>query len=74
MLTLLISYAIIVGILYDYFDNQIKKELTAEAAYIACGMEVVGEEYLEGFRQIENLIKTVLHGYRKMEKYYTILM
>ena len=50
MVTLLISYAIIVGILYDYFDKQIKKELMTEAAYIACGMEVVGEEYLEGFR------------------------
>ena len=50
MITLLIAYAIIVGILYDYFSAQIEREMKAEAAYIACGMEVVGEEYLEGFR------------------------
>ncbi|MBQ9983651.1 MAG: histidine kinase [Lachnospiraceae bacterium] len=50
MITLLIAYGIIVGILYDYFGDQIEREMKAEAAYIACGMEVVGEEYLEGFR------------------------
>jgi len=50
MITLLIAYAIIVGILYDYFGDQIEREMKAEAAYIACGMEVVGAEYLEGFR------------------------
>lgn len=50
MITLLIAYAIIVGILYDYFSDQIEREMKAETAYIACGMEVVGAEYLEGFR------------------------
>lgn len=50
LVILLISYVIIVGILYDYFGEQIERELKTEAAYIACGMEVVGEEYLEGFR------------------------
>lgn len=49
MITLLIAYAIIVGILYDYFSDQIEREMKAEAAYIACGMEVVGKEYLDGF-------------------------
>ncbi len=50
IIILLISYGIIVGILYDYFGDQIEREMKAEAAYIACGMEVVGREYLEGFR------------------------
>ena len=50
IIILLISYGIIVGILYDYFGNQIEREMKAEAAYIACGMEVVGEDYLEGYR------------------------
>ncbi len=50
IIILLISYGIIVGILYDYFGDQIEREMKAEAAYIACGMEVVGGEYLEGFR------------------------
>lgn len=51
MVTLLISYVIIVGILYDYFDNQIKTELKSEAEYIACGIDAVGEEYLTNFNQ-----------------------
>ncbi len=50
IIILFISYVIIVGILYDYFGNQIEREMKAEAAYIACGMEVVGKDYLEGFR------------------------
>lgn len=50
IIILLISYGIIVGILYDYFGDQIEREMKAEAAYIACGMEVVGGDYLEGFR------------------------
>lgn len=51
MVTLLISYVIIVGILYDYFDNQIKTELKSEAEYIACGIDAVGEEYLTNFNR-----------------------
>lgn len=51
MVTLLISYVIIVGILYDYFDNQIKTELKSEAKYIACGIDAVGEEYLTNFNR-----------------------
>lgn len=51
MVTLLISYAIIVGILYDYFDNQIRMELKTEAEYIACGIDSLGEEYLTNFDQ-----------------------
>ena len=51
MATLFISYVIIVGILYDYFDSQIKTELKLEAEYIACGIDVVGEEYLTNFNQ-----------------------
>lgn len=50
IIILLISYGIIVGILYDYFGDQIEREMKVEAAYIACGMEVVGKDYLEGFR------------------------
>jgi len=50
IIILLISYGIIVGILYDYFGDQIEREMKAEAAYIAYGMEVVGKDYLEGFR------------------------
>lgn len=51
MVTLLISYVIIVGILYDYFDNQIRTELKSEAEYIACGIDTMGKEYLANFSQ-----------------------
>ena len=49
MVTLFIAYVIIVGILYDYFDRQIKTELKTEAEYIACGLESVGDAYLDSF-------------------------
>ena len=49
MVTLFIAYVIIVGILYDYFDRQIKTELKTEAEYIACGLESVGDVYLDSF-------------------------
>lgn len=51
MVTLLIAYVIIVGILYDYFEDQIVVELKTEAEYIACGLESVGEKYLTDFNQ-----------------------
>lgn len=49
--TLLITYVIIVGILYDYFDSEIKTGLKTEAEYIACGISTAGREYLENFNQ-----------------------
>lgn len=50
IITLLISYAIIAGVLYSYFEEQIEGEMKTEAIYITRGIEVVGEEYLEDFR------------------------
>lgn len=49
LVTLLVAYVIIVGILYDYFDKQIKEELKYEAEYIACGIDSVGVKYLTNF-------------------------
>ena len=49
IVTMLVVYTIIVGILYDYFQHQIKAELKAEAEYVAAGIEAVGEEYLTNF-------------------------
>ncbi len=51
MITLLISYVIIVGILYDYFGAQIERELKAEAGYVASGIKMSGEEYLVQLRE-----------------------
>ena len=51
MVTLFVSYLIIVGILYDYFEHQIKAELKTEAEYIAYGIDYAGEEYLINFNR-----------------------
>lgn len=49
MVTLLVAYVMIVGILYDYFEDQIRLEMKTEAEYIACGLDEIGEEYLNNF-------------------------
>lgn len=51
MVTLFVSYLIIVGILYDYLEHQIKAELKTEAEYIAYGINYAGEEYLTNFNR-----------------------
>lgn len=51
MVTLFVSYLIIVGILYDYFEHQIKAELKTEAEYIAYGIDYAREEYLINFNR-----------------------
>lgn len=51
MITVLLTYVIIVGILYEYFNNQIKTELKSEAEYIACGIDAVGKDYLTHFNE-----------------------
>ena len=51
MVTIFVSYLIIAGILYDYFEHQIKAELKMEAEYIAYGIDYAGEDYLADFNQ-----------------------
>lgn len=43
MVTLLVAYVMIVGILYDYFEDQIRLEMKTEAEYIACGLDEIGD-------------------------------
>lgn len=59
MVTLLIAYVMIVGILYDYFEKQIRLELKTEAEYIACGLDQMGEEYLTNFAGNDFINKNV---------------
>ena len=40
--------AVIMGVLYAYFDKQYTNELSQEAVYIARGVEMQGMDYLEG--------------------------
>lgn len=61
MITIFVSYLIIVGILYDYFERQIKAELKTEAEYIAYGIDNAGEDYLADFNQYM-LMRQKKHG------------
>lgn len=47
LLTFVSSMIIIMGVLYRYFDNQLVKELKSEAAYVATGVELLGDTYFE---------------------------
>ena len=40
------SLALIVGMLYQYFDGQLKEEIRTEANYLAHAVNISGEEYL----------------------------
>ena len=47
LLVLTASIALIMGILYEYFETQLKNELKSEAAYISIAIENEGVSYLE---------------------------
>ena len=40
------SLALIMGMLYQYFDGQLKEEIRTEANYLAHAVNISGEEYL----------------------------
>lgn len=46
-LVLTMGLALVLGILYEYFGQQITKELVREAAYLSQGVEEHGAEYIE---------------------------
>ena len=39
----------VIGILFQYFENQLKKELKNEATYVAVAIKTQGIEYLNNF-------------------------
>ena len=40
------SLALIMGMLYQYFDGQLKDEIRTEASYLAHAVDISGQEYL----------------------------
>ena len=44
----LLSVALFMGMLYQYFSDRLTQELEAEAVLVARGVESMGEDYLEG--------------------------
>ncbi len=54
ILTFLACLVLILGVLYNYFDNQLIDGLHTECRMIAAGLETGGEAYLEGLDRLEN--------------------
>lgn len=50
LLTFVCTMLIIMGVLYNYFDNQIVKELESEASYVSTSVELLGETYFENLK------------------------
>ena len=46
----LLSVALFMGVLYQYFGNQLTDELETEAWLVARGVESMGMEYLDGLK------------------------
>lgn len=49
LVVLLSSIVLIMGILFQYFENQLKSELESEASYIAYAVEKQGLDYINNF-------------------------
>ena len=64
IVTMLIVYVIIVGILYDYFQHQIMAELKTEAEYIAAGIHTIGMDYLTDFQSETGIDTDAIHKNR----------
>ena len=55
VITLLVSFVFIMGILYEYFNNQLLSELRNEATLAELGVEEYGVDYLENI-DLENRV------------------
>lgn len=51
-----LGLAFVLGILYQYFDRQLNKELAKEAAYLKRGVELEGIDYLTGIQAKDSRI------------------
>jgi two-component system phosphate regulon sensor histidine kinase PhoR len=51
LLVLAASIVLIMGILFELFEDQIKNELQSEAAYISYGLKNEGTDFLDGFNK-----------------------
>ncbi len=56
LVVLVASLALIMGALYSYFSNEYFQELKNESAYVARGLRLGGEDYLEGLVAGDNRI------------------
>lgn len=59
ILVLIVSFVLIFGILFEYFENQIMTELKNEATYISHAVENEGIKYIENFKGSDKRITLV---------------
>lgn len=56
---LILGLAFVMGILYRYFGSQIATELEKEASYLAQGVEISGQEYLEKLKEKDDRVTLI---------------
>lgn len=59
LVVLLSSIVLIMGILFQYFENQLKSELESEANYIAYAVENQGVDYIRNFSNSDKRITLI---------------
>ncbi|MGM9551492.1 MAG: sensor histidine kinase [Clostridia bacterium] len=59
LMVLLISFTLVVGVLYEHFETQIFKELESEAGYISHALEKEGISYIESYKNDDKRITVV---------------
>lgn len=59
LVVLFSSIVLIMGILFQYFENQLKSELESEASYIAYAVENQGADYINQFRNSDKRITLI---------------
>ncbi len=59
LLVLIVSFVMIIGILFNYFQAQIEKELKNEAMYISSAIENEGTEYLKHIANDEKRVTLI---------------
>ena len=51
MLILLISFCLIFGVLFSYFEAQMFTELESEAGYISYAVKIEGTDFIDKFNE-----------------------
>ncbi len=59
ILVLLVSFVLIFGILFEYFESRIMSELRNEANYISYAVELEGAEFIEKFKDSDKRITLI---------------
>ena len=59
MLVLVITLVLIMGVLFDYFEAQLQRELVSEASYITNALEYEGVNYINDFKNADKRITLI---------------